>query len=87
MARTAAGLWTITLQDNYQRLLQLSGFARLAGGLSAIDFVAENTTITNMAAAGGSIIGVALLLNSVATDPASGEVVILHFGLQDATEP
>lgn len=88
VARTGAGLWTITLQDNYQRVLELDCFSRLDGGLSAIVHAAEDTTISNMTSTGGSIIGVALLsATATALDPASGEVVVLHFGLQDATEP
>ena len=85
VARTAAGLWTVTLQDRYQRMVRLTGYASLAGGLSAIDSVAENTTITDMGAAGGSVIGVALLLNSVATDPAADERINLSFTLQYLT--
>ncbi len=88
VVRTGAGLWTVRLQDNYQRLVGLSAYASLAGGLSAIVGVAENTTISNMAAAGGSLVGVALLsATATALDPASGEVVKLHFTLADATEP
>lgn len=87
VVRTATGLWTVTLQDNYQRLVGLYGHSSLAGGLSAIDYVAENTTITNMTATNGSVVGVALLLNSVATDPASGERITLTLELQDTTGP
>lgn len=86
VARTAAGLWTVTLQDNYQRLVGIDVMSRLAGGLSAIVHAAENTTISNMPAAGGSVIGVALLsATATALDPASGETIVLHFTLQDAT--
>lgn len=89
VARTAAGLWTVTLQDSYQRLLFLSGHASLAGGLSALDCVAENTTITNMASGTPprSVIGVALLLNSVATDPAADTRINLFFTMQNLTTP
>lgn len=88
VSRTAAGLWTVTLQDNYQRLLSLSVHASLAGGLSAIVAVHENTTISNMTSAGGSIIGLALLTSTAtAGDPASGERVVVHFILQNASEP
>src|SRR5690242_3438888 len=63
VARTAAGLWTVTFQDFWDRLVGLSFFSRLAGGLSAVVAVHENTTITAMStqANGGSIVGVALL--------------------------
>lgn len=88
VARTAEGLWTVTLQDNYQRLVALDCFASLAGGLSAIVHCAENSTISSMSTAGGSVIGVALLsATATALDPADGETIFLHFGLQDASEP
>lgn len=88
VARTAAGLWTVTLQDNYQRLMRVAAFSSLAGGLSAIVAVHENTTITNMSATGGSVIGLALLSATAnALDPASGERVNLSITLQNNTEP
>jgi hypothetical protein len=90
VVRTAAGLWTVTLQDAYQRLVALDGFGSLAGGLSAIVKVAENTTITNMNSGtpARSIIGVALLsATATALDPASGERINLLFTLQNSTAP
>jgi hypothetical protein len=88
VARTAAGLWTVTLQDGYQRLVGLGVYSSLAGGLSTIVAVHENTTITNMTAAGGSIIGLTLLSSTgTAADPASGERVNLILTLQGASEP
>ena len=90
VARTGAGLWTVTLQDSYQRLLGLSCYASLAGGLSAIVAVQENTTITNMASGTPprSVIGVALLsATATALDPASGERINLAFTLQNLTTP
>lgn len=90
VARTGAGLWTVTLQDNYQRLLGLRADMSIAGGLSNVVAAGENSTITNMAATGGSIIGVALLSSTgTAADPtaAASTLVRLKFELQDATEP
>lgn len=90
VARTAAGLWTLTLQDAYQRLVGLTGFSSLAGGLSAIVSVHENTTITNMNSGSPprSIIGVALLsATATALDPASGERITLRLTLQSSTAP
>jgi hypothetical protein len=50
--------------------------------------VGLNSTITNMTAAGGSILGLALLsATGTALDPASGEVILLNFTMADATEP
>lgn len=88
VARTGAGLWTVTLQDSYLRLLELTGFATLAGGTSAIVSVAQNSTITDLDATGGSVIGVALLsATATALDPADGERLVLKFTLQHASEP
>ena len=90
VARTAAGLWTVTLQDSYQRLVGLSAYASLAGGLSAIVSVAENSTISNMASGSPprSVIGVALLsATAAALDPADGEIINLRFTLQNLTAP
>lgn len=88
VARTAAGLWTVTLQDTYERLLGIAGYSTLAGGLSAIVAYNANSTITNMAATGGSVIGVALCsATATALDPASGEQICLHFTLSNASEP
>lgn len=88
VVRTAAGLWTVTMQDAYERLVGLKVHGSLAGGLSAIVGAAENTTITNMAAAGGSVIGIALLsATATALDPASGERIFLTLTFADASEP
>ncbi len=88
VARTATGLWTVTLQDNYQRMVGLTGFTRVAGGAAKIVGFNENTTITNMASGGGSVIGVSLISATTAlADPTSGDVVLLTFILADATEP
>lgn len=90
VARTAAGLWTVTLQDSYQRMVGLAFYASLAGGLSAVVSVAENTTITVMASGTPprSVIGVALLsATATALDPADGERISLRFTLQNLTAP
>ena len=88
VTRTAAGLWTVKLQDNYQRCLSVTANGQLAGGLSAIVNVGLNSTITNMTAQGGSVIGLALLsATGTAADPAADELMLLTFVLADATEP
>lgn len=88
VTRTGAGLWTVRLQDNYQRMVGLYGYISVAAGASNIVTIAENSTISNMTSTGGSLIGVALL-SSTATvaDPTSGHIVNLTFVLGDATEP
>jgi hypothetical protein len=90
VARTATGLWTITMQDNYQRLLHVSGDMSIAGGLFNIIAIGENPTITNLAAAGGSVVGIAMQ-SSTATlaDPTAAATTLLRIQIvfQDATEP
>ena len=90
VARTAQGLWTMTFQDNYQRLLDVGVFQSMAGGTGAnqIMHVAENTTISSMTAAGGSVVGVALLgaANS-AQDPADTTGITLTFVFQNSSAP
>lgn len=88
VTRTGAGLWTVQLQDQYQRVLGVSFTADLAGGLSSTVAVALNSTITNMTSAGGSTIGLALLsATATAADPTAGDLILLRFDLADATEP
>ena len=90
VARTATGLWTVTLQDAYQRLVRLSGHQSIAGGAGNIVNIAENTTITNMNSGNPaqSVIGVALLSATGAlADPTSGSRLNLVFTLQNSTAP
>jgi hypothetical protein len=88
VTRTGVGLWTVQLQDNYQRVLMVSATTDVAGGLGTILQVSLNTTITNMASAGGSTIGLALLsATGTAADPAVGAIILLKLDLADATEP
>lgn len=86
VARTGAGLWTVTLQDQFQRLLDISFHGSIAGGTSNILACHENTTISNMSAASGSILGVALLSSTgTAADPTASSSITLSFLLQNAT--
>ena len=94
VARTATGLWTVTLQDAYQRLLRLSGHQSIAGGAGNVVNIAENTTITNMnsvpttGAPAQSVIGVALLSATGAlVDPTTLSRINLVFTLQNSTAP
>jgi hypothetical protein len=88
VTRTAAGLWTLQLQDNYQRVLMAQVTTDVAGGLATVIACGLNATITNMASAGGSTIGLALLsATGTALDPTAGDLVLLRLDLADATEP
>jgi len=88
VARTGVGLWTITLQDQYQRVMNVTGSQVIAGGAANIIAFAENSSITNMSAAGGSVVGVSLLsATATLADPTSGSIIRLQIDLNDATEP
>ena len=88
VTRTGTGLWTFVLQDNYQRLLDWDVRQSLAGGLSTIIALGENTTITSMTSAGGSTVGFALLdATANAADPATTTGVTITMLLQNSTAP
>jgi len=88
VTRTATGLWTVKLQDNYQRVLRVDAQTQKAGGLSVIVAAGINSTLTDMNATNGSDIGIALLsATATAADPAAGDLILLTFTLADATEP
>jgi hypothetical protein len=90
VARTGTGLWTVTFQNAYQRLIGIKFYSSLAGGLSTITAIHENTTITNMNSGSPprSVIGLTLMSGTAtAADPASGERMNLEFTLQNNTEP
>jgi hypothetical protein len=90
VAKTGTGLWTITLQDQFQRLLALTGNHSIAGGTANIIAITDNPSVTNMTATGGSVIGVALLsATATLADPTASatSIVRLIIDLADATEP
>jgi hypothetical protein len=88
VTRTATGLLTFQFQDNYQRCLQVEVNTQSAGGLSTVVAVGINTTLVDMAAAGGSKVAVALASSTAtAADAASGDVLLFKFTFADATEP
>ena len=89
ITRTAVGLYTLKLQDNYQRLVDLNAYAASAGGATQFAKVTENTTISNYTGAAvaqnGSVIGLAFWdFANAAVDPI-GQVRIALV-LCDATE-
>jgi hypothetical protein len=94
VARTGAGLWTLTLQDAWQRLLGVRGDHSIAGGTANIIQVVENPTITvmNTAVGGGfcSVIGIGLLsATATLADPTASATSLIRIQLDlcDATEP
>lgn len=94
VARTGAGAWTITLTDPYQYLISVTVDQILnANGLITSGFgvgvVSGSTTpTTNTAVGNGGVIAVVLNNGSgAATDPASGDTIVLRLVFGDATEP
>lgn len=87
ITRLGVGQYTVQLQDNYQRVLMATCTTDVAGGVAAIRQCYLNTTNTNMAAVGGSIIGLTFTAGAALADPAVGEILLLKFELSDATEP
>jgi hypothetical protein len=94
VVRTAAGAWTITLQDSYQRLLAMDPtFIQSAGQPAAPFFCVKpntkgGTTGDVTLQAGGTI--QVLFQSSVGgggADPANGEIINFRIGLQAASEP
>lgn len=85
IVRTAAGLYTLTLQDPYQRLLGIESLEVAAGGTSTFARVTENSTISDFTGT-PAVIGLAFWdYANAAVDPL-GEVR-LTLELADATEP
>lgn len=88
IVRTAVGKYTLKLQDNYQRLVDLNAYAAVASGTPVFAKCTENTTTSNYTGAGvtGSVIGLAFWdFAAAAVDPIG--MVRLSLTLADATEP
>jgi hypothetical protein len=86
VTRTGVGQWTVQFQDSYQRQLGVGMTLEVAGGV-VTGQLALNSTTTNMAAVGGSVLGLTTVVGGAAADLPAGTVVHLRFFLQDATEP
>lgn len=88
VTRTATGLWTLRLQDNYFRLVELNHFIAAAAGASTVAKVNENTTISDYDSPGGTLIGLALLdYAGAAVDLGAGVHLRLHLTLADSSAP
>lgn len=86
VTRTAAGKWTVVLQDAYQRLLMVNAMQSNSGGVATFVTCNEDTAITSMATTPGSTIGLKFSSAAgAAVDPIG--TVRLQFILGDATEP
>jgi hypothetical protein len=84
VARTGTGLWTVTLQDSYQRLLgafftcsnSTGAMTVVTMGVDTDGDVTSNTAPTVMLVFSSSA--------STAADPASGDEIDLHLILQNS---
>lgn len=88
VARTAVGLWTVTFQDGYQRLIDLHGYVSVAGGSTNVVAIHENTSITNLMSGTPprAIVGVSFLsATGTLADPTTGARVQLCFTFQNLT--
>lgn len=82
-APTASGAYTITLQDNFARLLEADASFIAAGAPAAPEMVIRED---NSAAAGKTIKVVFYAPDgSTATCPASGEVGLIHLVLKNSS--
>lgn len=85
ITRTNTGLWTIVLQDNYQRIIDWQLGQQLVGGLATIGSMGINSTLTDLTTAGGSTIGVSLLsASATAADPADTTIITINFLLSNS---
>jgi hypothetical protein len=91
IVRTGVGAWTVTLQDNYQRLLHADFIVQTAaaGGLSAAVVMGLDGTLMNMGAVGGSVFGLRFMSSTAtAAEPSTNaDLILCRFVLADATEP
>lgn len=88
VARTAVGLWTVTFQDAYQRLLGLYGFISVAGGAPNIVAIHENTSISSFNTGTRSVVGVSFMsATATLADPTTASRVQLCFTFQNLTAP
>lgn len=86
ITRTGTGLYSIVLQDTYQRLLGVSAMFSLAGGTSNIVQVANNTTLTAVNTISAPTVAIACM-SSTATvaDPDNGCQMDLEIYLQNSS--
>lgn len=86
VARTGAGLYTITLQDSFQRVLGVEALFGLAGGLSVVTDVALNSSTTSVNSASTPTVGIACMSSTAtAADPDSGSTMDLEIVVQNST--
>jgi len=85
ITRTGTGVFDVVLQDSYNRFLSLNYTFENASA-SAAPFVVVQTPDTNLASTTTPKCSLTFLnTSSVATDPASGEIVILEIVLSNST--
>lgn len=86
VARTGTGLFTVTLQDKYQRVLAC-GFTTVSTSGVATDVVMALDATTDVTAATPVIKLVFSSSSTTAAAPADGDQFLCWFDLQNASEP
>lgn len=87
ITRASTGLYTLVLQDNYERLVGLAAYAASAGGTPTFASISENTTISNTATVSGTaVIGLAFWDFAGSLVDPIGQVRI-HLTLADSSSP
>lgn len=87
VTRTGAGLWTVQLQDGYQRCFGVDISTQNATGIPTIVACGIGSAIS-MNATNGATIPIGLIsATGVAADPADGDLILLTIKLQNASEP
>lgn len=73
ITRTGAGLYSIVLQDSYQRLLGCEAYFTVAGGTSNVTDVAGNATLTNVNSNSAPTVAICTMSSTAtAADPDNG---------------
>ncbi len=83
ISRTSAGLYVITLQDTSAKLLEVS--QSIISGASAAAAPMFNVVSEAVATTGLITVQYRAIDNSTATDPASGEVLLLRISVRNAS--
>jgi hypothetical protein len=84
VARTGTGLWTVVLQDSYQRLLGVRFTTTSTSGVATVIAVAVDATSDVTSATAPTVALVFSSASTTAADPASGDKIDLRLTLQNS---
>lgn len=85
ITRNSAGLYTIVLQQTYNRLLDVNVQSISGSSAQAAPMVTVVSETVATAATKNIVLQFRAIDNSTATDPASGEVLLIRFALRNAS--